>query len=140
MSEILEKLLLISFGLTVLIIVIPLFQPLLNNYLKMDENDEQTEIIENDLNQLNQNLKTFDNYIFQNISKNFIYAGQISVIIDSKSNGSTILLFRFNNNDSDITNYFKFQVEIWFEIIIESYNIHSYQINLKNNSRFLRFF
>lgn len=139
MSEILEKFLIISFGLTMLIIILTYMSP----YMTVIENltlnsDEDLYLIKSDMNELIENINKFKNdEPNTNLTKKFVFQGQISLIIDNYQENHTNCIFRFYNNR---TTYRNIQISIIFQIEIQSIFIKQYTIGEFNNSKFINFY
>ena len=142
MSEILEKFLLISFGLMTLFLIMPIFAPLLENTMEQyQEREEEINIIDSDMRNLCNMLNYYSNLSSkENYTQNFEFEGRISCIIYNIALNSTVYRFCFYIETTKSPIYREIEINIIFIVSIESFFISQYSIQSKNISKFLLFF
>ena len=142
MSEILEKYLVISFGVMTLFLVIPIFAPLLENSI-IDYQERETELnfIDSDM----ENLRNILNYYStvksdENYSKEFEFKSKISCVIYNMGVNSTVYRFCFYRETTKSPIYREIEIDNKFDVAIESIFVSHYLLQNENISKFLTFF
>ena len=140
MSEILERLLLIAFGLSLVVLTVPLFLPFIENSAEV-LNTGNKKIIDQDLEQLNRDLEKYHSVSFlENISNQFSFSGKISIAIEEENEDYKILVFRFYNTEKRVSTYKRIKISGIEDIIQNSVYIREYTIFSINTTFCIRFF
>ena len=142
MSEILEKFLLISFGLMTLFLILPIFAPLLENTIEnYQEREEEFSIIDSDVDNLRDMLHYYSNLNSQeNYTKYFEFKGEISCVVSNIALNSTIYRFCFYLEATKSPIYREIEIDKKFNVSIGSLFISQFLLQSENISKFLFFF
>ena len=143
MSELIEKIMLISLGISLLLLIIPNISQISSLMSYNSNNDENT--INSDLNQFIQNMNEFEiSRSNQTSITKFNYSGDISVLFENNSQSNSSLFFRFSSEQDSEPNinvvYRSISILNSLIVQIDSVFISSYEFSIQNNSIFLRFF
>lgn len=146
MAELIEKILLISLGLSLILLISPQLNLVFN--IIQNQNNTENDSIHTDMKKLNDSIELYMNS--DNNSMNtvdFLFSGDITVIIRNITNNSVVLLFRFAHSTLDRTKnniiYQKLERNnniCPINVQINNTIIHSYQIFKKDNSIFITFY
>jgi hypothetical protein len=137
LAELLEKFLLIGFGISVVTLFIPLFDGIYINYQFQVKNQEQSE---EDLQTFIENIQKFErDELKQEIVGFFVYNGDISIGISEDHSENMILIFRFSNSTFQTPQYYNIELKNRYRIEIESFTIKSYIILTQNSTNSIVF-
>ena len=142
MSEILEKFLLISFGLMTLFLLLPIFAPLLENSMEnYQEREEEVSIINSDMENIRNMLDHCSNLnSHENYSQNFEFQGKISCVIFNLVLNSTNYRFCFYTETTNSPIYRDLKIDNKFNVSVRTLFISQFLLQSENNSKFLFFF
>ena len=132
---------LLSLGVIMMISIIPIIRPIIIEAQEtMAEENSTSYQIEQDLENLNENIQKINDHREEyNITYQFIYQGNISVIYEENEGGQDILYFRYFKN-FQVIQYHVFQMEDSFMVHVKGIFTQSYTIGYQNNSKFLFFY
>ena len=141
MNEILEKFLLIAFGLMTLLLILPIFAPLLENTIEnYQEREEEVSVIDSDMGNLRNMLNYYANLNSQeNYSKNFEFQGKISCVVFNIAVNSTVYRFYFYMETTKSPIYREIEIDNIFDVSIGSLFISQFLLQSENFSKFLFF-
>ncbi len=142
MSEILEKLLLVSFGLMTLFLILPIFGPLLENSMEnYQEREREVSIIDSDMENLRDMIDFYYNLnSVENYTQNFEFQGKISCVIFNMVLNSTNYRFNFYTEITNSPIYRDLEIDIKFNVSVRTLFISQFLLKSENNSKFLFFF
>lgn len=136
MAELIERLLLITFGLSILI----LFLPSIDFFVaELQIQEEFNTDIEDITKNLNDSVAKLSNYDYFNITIDIEFNGTINVFEMSKDENYTVLMMRFCIYDSYEPIYHEIYVNNEIEIEINSIFIQKYQL-ISINSQYSLYF
>ena len=141
MNEILEKFLLIAFGLMTLLLILPIFAPLLENTIEnYQEREEEVSVIDSDMGNLRNMLNYYANLNSQeNYSKNFEFQGTTSCVVFNIAVNSTVYRFYFYMETTKSPIYREIEIDNIFDVSIGSLFISQFLLQSENFSKFLFF-
>lgn len=137
MAELIERLLLITFGLSILILFLPSIDFFVAELQIQEEHNTDIEGIITNLNDSVAKLLSYDNF---NITIDIEFNGTINVFEMSKDENHTVLMMRFCIYDSYEPIYHEIYVNNEIEIEINSIFIQKYQLISFNSQYFLYFY
>ena len=142
MSEILERLLLISFGLMTLFLIMPILAPLLENSLEnYQEREEELSIIDSDMENIRNMLYIYSNHnSHENFTHNFEFRGKISCVIFNMAINTTNYRFCFYTETTSSPVYRDLEIDNIFKVSIRTLFISQFLFQNENFSKFLFFF
>ena len=141
MSEILEKFLLISFGLMIFLLILPIFAPLLENSLdNYQKREKDLDTIDLDMEKIRTMIFYYSNLNSdENFTQNFEFQGNISCITFNISLNLTNYRLCFYSEITNSPIYRNLEIDNKFNVSIRTLLISQYQFLSENNSKFLFF-
>jgi len=142
LSEILEKFLLISFGLMTLFLLFPIFAPLLENSMETyQEREKEVNVINSDMENIRIMLDHYSNLnSHENYSQKFEFQGKISCVIFNLASNSTNYRFCFYTEITNSPIYRDLKIDSKFNVSVRALFISQFLLQSENNSKFLFFF
>jgi len=140
MGEILDKMLLIVFGLVILLSMAQILSPIIHTIQEDGQlSEKKYQEIQDDIEDFKSNIeKGTQNEVV--LTYDFLFKGDISVVVYIKESSFTKFRFAFISNTTQTPIYEIVDIKTSLNISFESIFVKHYSIFMQNSSRFLIFY